>query len=512
MNPQHLTANLPLRDTHAQQQLNPQNNWNPQMNVHQQQMLNQQQFPMGMQQDQMQFQPQSWLNQQNQSTNGINPLGGFTMNYLSPQVLQDAIALSVPVGPEDESLLVKHILDGLKRGENYKVILNGLHGKNDHSASLWKDYYLEHKERIDAWINMCQQKGSSASSTPIEPPKHKERTPSISAPIRNGQPQPTIKAPTIKKPSPSAFRVSSATPSGSATPSVPLKKPKKAPSPDRTTPQALAQAAGSRRSTINSLTVSSPVFNRHLPPPHAEIKIPPPPSRSPSPPTIIIPKGRGHKYTDQDHEFFIKFIQWRLKDNPELTRTQLCDMLGEKAPHHTAQSWASYWHLNHDLPDKILAAARESTYVDDVNDAVSSEESPPTRKRPRYRDDTTTEEDDSSSEEEAPRRRASNKRRVEVKVEEGSDDDTPVRVWKEHQMGQKGGSFTEADMYITAKYIADFPNWGATMSKDRWGPYARKYPQRSEKAWREYYRRYETEIDRLVHKIKKEERRKKSSR
>lgn len=84
------------------------------------------------------------------------------------------------------------------------------------------------------------------------------------------------------------------------------------------------------RSTLNSLSVPSPVFNDRLPPPHADLKIPEPPSRSPSPPTRVIPQGRGNKYTDEDRQFFLKFISWRLKQDPTLTRNDLCNMLAEK--------------------------------------------------------------------------------------------------------------------------------------------------------------------------------------
>lgn len=58
--------------------------------------------------------------------------------------------------------------------------------------------------------------------------------------------------------------------------------------------------------------------------------------------------------------------------------------------------------------------------------------------------------------------------------EDESDDDTPVKKWHEDDMGQKGEPFSEADMYIASKYIAEFPRWHETTSKDRWGPFAEK--------------------------------------
>jgi hypothetical protein len=91
-----------------------------------------------------------------------------------------------------------------------------------------------------------------------------------------------------------------------------------------------AQPSKGRRSTINSLTAPEPVYDDRLPAPNAELKVPEPPSRSPSPPTSIIPQGRGNKYTPEDREFFLKFISWRLKCDSTLNRNDLCAQLAEK--------------------------------------------------------------------------------------------------------------------------------------------------------------------------------------
>ena len=111
---------------------------------------------------------------------------------------------------------------------------------------------------------------------------------------------------------------------GSAPPTM---KKRKHASPS---PSTSVYPTATGRSTVNSLTVHEPVFNDRLPPPNAEIKIPDPPSRSPSPPTKVIPQGRGNKYTEEDRQFFLKFISWRLKQDPSLTRIDLCNMLAEK--------------------------------------------------------------------------------------------------------------------------------------------------------------------------------------
>jgi hypothetical protein len=128
---------------------------------------------------------------------------------------------------------------------------------------------------------------------------------------------------TIKRPSPSAYKSESSPIMSPRAPPKPQKRPKPS--------TQYSQPSGSRRSTINSLTAPAPVYGDRLPAPNSEIQIPEPPSRSPSPPTIIIPhRGRGNKYTPEDREFFLKFISWRLKGDPTLTRNDLCVQLAEK--------------------------------------------------------------------------------------------------------------------------------------------------------------------------------------
>lgn len=236
---------------------------------------------------------------------------------------------------------------------------------------------------------------------------------------------------------------------------------------------------------MNSLTVHEPVFNDRLPPPNAEIKIPDPPSRSPSPPTKVIPQGRGNKYTEEDRHFFLKFISWRLKQDPSLTRIDLCNMLAEKvccvwvslriysrvfqAPHHTAQSWASHWSNRHDVPDKILAAARGESVLSDDDDDDDDDEPEvirPTKRRPRYKEISTDEDEDDDEEEEED---------IKSEEEEDEEDDgKAIHHYTESEMGQKGGPFTDADFYMVAKHAAKFSGWPDMTSKDRWEPFTEK--------------------------------------
>ena len=164
---------------------------------------------------------------------------------------------------------------------------------------------------------MCLQKENDKSSVPRDDisKSTSERGPSA---LSSG----TAKKPSFKDESSSGHsaRIGISAP--------PVKLPKK---PIQSTPPLpIDQSLNNRRSTINSLTAPAPVFGNRLPAPNAEIKIPDPPSRSPSPPTNIIPQGRGNKYTQEDRDFFVKFVGWRLKQDSSLTRQEICDLLAKK--------------------------------------------------------------------------------------------------------------------------------------------------------------------------------------
>ncbi|KAF8640705.1 hypothetical protein AX17_000361 [Amanita inopinata Kibby_2008] len=424
----------------------------------------------------------SWPNQMQQNAYqntmpGMNPIN---FSFFPQQVIHDALMMSAPVEAADEPTLVQALLASRSKGENYKDALNGLHGKNGHAASLWKDYYLEHKDRLDSWIVLC-----------------------IDADIKN---KPTTKKPVLAKLT--RKRELSYSPDAKSSSAPPAVKQKQKVKKERMsmTPSASQPLTTGRRSTINSLTAPAPVYGDRLPPSNAEVRVPPPPSRSPSPPRRIIPhKGRGNKYTPEDRDFFLKSIAWRLKGDPSLSRNDLCTQLAEKAPHHTAQSWASYWSNHHDIPDKILAAAHSEACGSEEGDQSASEadgdeDEPPIRRRPKYYESSM-----SSDDEDSPSESEDDGENDSENDNEDDDDNTPVQVYDESEMGPKGSTFTDADLYITAKYVASFSNFASAASKDRWDPYHEQHPQRSAKAWAEYYRRNERVILRLAAKIRKQE-------
>ena len=98
--------------------------------------------------------------------------------------------------------------------------------------------------------------------------------------------------------------------------------------------ETITPLRSSRRGTLNSLSVAPGLSHLASVPPEvpidAEIGLPAVPSRCPSPPSELAPSKNGtHAFTDEDTVFFYKFIAWHLHDDPDLTKSNLCDKLAE---------------------------------------------------------------------------------------------------------------------------------------------------------------------------------------
>ncbi|KAF9029269.1 hypothetical protein BDZ89DRAFT_1091845 [Hymenopellis radicata] len=444
-----------------------------QMTGHQQQFNQQWHQPLG---------AQSFPNAMRGMPLGMN--GG--MPFIPPQMMQDAMVIH----KREEETLVRTLINAQTNRVSYREALNGLHGTNNHSASLWKDHYLEHKYRLDGdiaqYFNRLRNHSSHSAALVKKPSfPNLKLEPSVSPIASSSVP-------------PSAAR--NRRTRNSSTPTA---------QPSSSTPTI------GRRNTINSLTTHTAVFDRRLPQPHVDLKIPEPPSRSPTPPTLVIPKGRGNKFTEQDKTFFLKFISRRVKEDASLTRNDLCELLAEKArltpfilPSCT-QSWASYWSNNHDMPDKILAAAKGE--LGDDEDESEEERITKSRPRPKYKDissddDGGDEDDEDEDDEEAKHNDDEDAEGDDDDEADEDEDDEDVEIppFDEEAMGPKGGPFTDADLAITARHIASFPDFSKVNFQDKWLPFGEKYPQRSAKSWAEYYRRNEKALETLARKIRKQ--------
>lgn len=391
-----------------------------------------------------------------------------TAPFLPQHFMQEFLRLSTPVGrsPDDDAVLVRALHDSRQNGKTYKQALEALHGINNHAANLWKDYYLDHHDRIEMLVSRLNQQPKTIKKPFTTVPTAQERSGTSSSQATQKRTlSPTLvsnrSSPKLRGrlPKQSQSKRFSRTPPGQTTTTI---RPPKRP-----------------RATMNSLSADpAPTANtmvRGLTPPHADIPVPDPPSRSPTPPTIIHVGTNGNRYTPEDRDYFIKFITWKLKQNPWLTKRQLCDQLAVKVPHHSSTSWASHWHSRHDLADKILATYQRG------EDAESRADSEPKslphtseRNSPSLGDPSTYYSDQDAD----------------------TEDD-------EADMGEPGTPFTRGDWCMMARFMAR-SDWDEMTPKEKFDTFAETHDtERSAKSWAEFYRKNQDALLKLAKRYSK---------
>ncbi|KAI9513044.1 hypothetical protein F5148DRAFT_1158298 [Russula earlei] len=354
-----------------------------------------------------------------------------TSTHTSAQLLFDALKMIAPVGesPNDEQLLVFALHSGLSKGLDHRRAIETLHGVNNHAANLWKDYYLEHKSHIDEMVNQLQ-------------------------PIK------TAKKPVRFDPEPGSL---------SAFSKIEGKQPNARSANERNISAPLES-----RSSRKKIVPPTPGMRgqRGLSR-HSDRPLPPPPEVEPVPPTTIVKTVRGNQYTIEDKKYFAKYISWALHTNSSLTKSELIVKLAENVPHHTANSWASYW-TRDPLADRLLAAAVERATENDQDHG--------------YTRDAGEEEDYIENNQES--------------IDEVSSHDSEEDI---AAMGERGGAFTAAESRVMAKYIArhDPDEWAMMTGKQRWLPFHEEHPNRSDKAYGERYRVEEQKLLRLAERYRR---------
>ncbi|KAF8507208.1 hypothetical protein F5888DRAFT_1602957 [Russula emetica] len=246
----------------------------------------------------------------------------LSASIFASQLFSDTLKMITPVGqsPNDEQLLVMALQSGLSQGLDHRKAIERLHGVNNHAANLWKDYYLEHKPHIDDLVNQVQPNKTAKK------PARFDLGPKASTPPLGIKPKPPKRRRFTNIENPSVH----------------------------TEP-------GSSRSNIFPRARGSPMPGRHKDrgsSRHSDLPIPPPPEVEPIPPTKVVKSPQGNLYTVEDKKYFSKYISWALQDNPFLTKSVLIERLAENVPHHTANSWNSYW-ARDPLSDRLMTAARE---------------------------------------------------------------------------------------------------------------------------------------------------------
>lgn len=185
-----------------------------------------------------------------------------------------------------------------------------------YAAYAWKDFYLEHKERVDQLVD-------DFKSRTIRPTAHSndvKRELSASVSLST-----SVKDSVESQQQRNRSKESSNPPKG-----VKGKSKGKSQTKDE------VSISASRRKTFNSLSVTPADNLLALVPSGVAIDahtgLPAAPSQRPTAPTSIISRGfrgRGNAYTEEDTAFFYQLVAWELANNSDATKGSICELLSE---------------------------------------------------------------------------------------------------------------------------------------------------------------------------------------
>ncbi|KAI0661067.1 hypothetical protein C8Q70DRAFT_762345 [Cubamyces menziesii] len=328
----------------------------------------------------------------------------MSMSMNMPDLLRQAnpqTAPSAPVGsrPDDEELIV----DALRRCKTSvltpRQALDSLDGVNNHSAAAWKDYFLDHMHRLHARSRLPkpetlptarrsehrgEQKAPSHETSPPDPERNDGR--SRTTPVLPRKQ--TAKSSSRKERAPSVPERSSSSKPAAATSTSTKKAPQER---SRRGPTFFAALpTGVRRRQASPV----PMF-------HAGTRIPQ--SQTHVKPTPPAPEeSGGSRFTDAEKVFFIHYLQWRMHDDPTVTKDELYEELAEAIPHHDAGAWKRHWDKHPELPDQIFIEGRKgaatTTRTQSGSAASDSEDGQGSEEDGEGESDTSESESESESE------------------------------------------------------------------------------------------------------------------
>ncbi|KLO17069.1 hypothetical protein SCHPADRAFT_994695 [Schizopora paradoxa] len=401
-----------------------------------------------------------------------------------------------PFVPMDEHKLAQVLFQQTTSGVTYKAAIETMHGFDGYAAYAWKDFYLEHKQKVDRIVDDYKAHAIRPSVRLEERPNDvkRELSASVSLSAKEEQQQQRKKSK-----------------EGSNPPKASKEKDKgKVKSRAR---EEVSISSASRRKTFNSLSVTPADNLLALVPPGVAIDahtgLPAAPSKRPTAPTSVISKGfrgRGNAYTEEDTAFFYQLAAWELANNPNATKGSICELLSELAPHHSALSWRTFWGRHEDVADKMLMLSELSdvdreerirAWKNDGTTAAASTASGRATKKVSYAESSSESEVEEIAESDSHENDSSDDDAEDDEDEDaiGSTDD------EENALGTSGTLFTAAEMRVLAKHIASVPGW--FKGQKDWSGFVDKYSQRTAASWREYYRRRQKEVDEAARKYMK---------
>ncbi|VDB90304.1 unnamed protein product [Peniophora sp. CBMAI 1063] len=213
------------------------------------------------------------------------------------------------------------------------AILEDMNGRHGHSSEWWKTYYLIFADDIDRLVKLAgtSDDGTAGCSTPAR------RKPLGSA----GTLRPVTFPFVAESPSTSRKR-KARTPSGSSSDGSETERTAHA-SCSRPAPKVARRTETQGTSDVDDelgdITADIAVGNPY------KLTIPTTlPKRAPSIPTNLAAGAKGnYKYTDEELAYFVDTILWQAKTVPNVSRATVVATLSARAPHHSEESWKSFW-------------------------------------------------------------------------------------------------------------------------------------------------------------------------
>ncbi|KZT06005.1 uncharacterized protein LAESUDRAFT_726581 [Laetiporus sulphureus 93-53] len=356
----------------------------------------------------------------------------------------------------DENLLFRALTIRKRDKLSVREALEKLHGVNNHTAGSWKDYYLEHFDRL--YPQLCHLEDSSFSQP---------RLASRSAVVEHAP------------------------------------KPKEQREASRSSQSAIEQSVLGRDNPSSQKAARSRQSNHRLE--RASLEAPAGPSASAQ--TLetssrlpgISGRGDHHDYTEEDEQLVMKTVQQMIKQDPKTSKRQICNRLADKTPHRSYRYWVRYlYRTRRSLVNSAMAAARKSEPIQ--KDIADSHDEVPDEN-----EDASVRVDDRGSERESESAQ-DNASESDESSELDTDESEPDTDDDEQNMGLLGERYTKADIRLAAKYIVATPGWLLMRPTERrWTAFQEKYPHRSIHAWATFECRYARAIDKYVRKYRRRE-------
>ncbi|KAI0319862.1 hypothetical protein OF83DRAFT_1169849 [Amylostereum chailletii] len=263
---------------------------------------------------------------------------------LAKAALPDAPHRPIGQQPIDDKVLIAALHTGQSRGYSALQTLNDLHGANNHTAEQWKAYYIVNYQRVDQELLIL--KNARQAQNLAEPPE--------------SEGDDSSKGPDGRRDHVDERKQEQGDESESSggeyhkTTHHPLHRRQRYQDIPKQRPRTRFTSYGKQSrlpSRYRDDVASSPPVHSKRPTQVPQtstiaLSLPPTPTSPPPAPTTVIPVSRGAKnikFSQEDKEFFVNLILWETHINPSATRTGIVEKLADMAPHHSVQSWNTWW-------------------------------------------------------------------------------------------------------------------------------------------------------------------------